>query len=146
VATLRIHATIASGYIWKQEVHMTTTNADLVLNALTELFIKRDLTAIERHWSASYRQHNPLIPDGREQLAAFAAHLPDGFRYEPGVVVAHGDHVMIHGRYTGWGPAPVVAVDIFRIENGKLAEHWDVAQEEVPPLATKSGRSMFTGR
>jgi predicted SnoaL-like aldol condensation-catalyzing enzyme len=125
---------------------MSTTNADLVVTALTELFVRRDATAIERHWSASYRQHNPLIPDGREHLAAFAAHLPESFRYEPGLVVANGDHVMIHGRYTGWGPKPVVAVDIFRIENGKLAEHWDVAQEEVPAPATQSGRPMFTGR
>jgi predicted SnoaL-like aldol condensation-catalyzing enzyme len=125
---------------------MTTNHADLVLTALTELFIHRDPSAIERHWSPSYRQHNPLIPDGREHLAAFAAHLPEGFRYEPGLVVANGDHVMIHGRYHGWGPKPVVAVDIFRIEGGKLAEHWDVAQEEVPAADTKSGRTMFTGR
>jgi predicted SnoaL-like aldol condensation-catalyzing enzyme len=124
---------------------MTTTNADLVRTALTELFIRRDTTAVERHWSTSYRQHNPLIPDGREHLAAFAAHLPESFRYEPGLVVANGDYVMIHGRYTGWGPNPVVAVDIFRIEAGKLAEHWDVAQEEVPAAASKSGRPMFTG-
>jgi predicted SnoaL-like aldol condensation-catalyzing enzyme len=125
---------------------MTTTHADLVLTALTELFIHRDAGAIERHWSPSYRQHNPLIPDGREHLAAFAAHLPEDFRYEPGLVVANGDHVMIHGRYLGWGPKPVVAVDIFRVEGGKLAEHWDVAQEEVPAGATKSGRPMFTAR
>jgi predicted SnoaL-like aldol condensation-catalyzing enzyme len=52
---------------------------------------------------------------------------------------------MIHGRYTGWGPKPMVAVDIFRIQDGKLAEHWDVLQEEVPAGAAKGGRSMFTG-
>ena len=39
---------------------------------------------------------------------------------------------MIHGRNTGWTPKPVVAVDIFRIVGGKLVEHWDVMQEEVP--------------
>ena len=123
---------------------MPATNADLVRTALTELFIHRDATAVERHWSTSYRQPTPLIPDGREHLAAFAAHLPETFRYEPGLVVANGEYVMIHGRYTGWGPKPVVAVDIFRVESGKLAEHWDVAQEEVPAAATKSGRPMFT--
>ncbi len=37
---------------------------------------------------------------------------------------------MIHGRYTGWGPKPMVAVDIFHVEGGKLVEHWDVMQEE----------------
>ena len=50
-----------------------------------------------------------------------------------------GDYVMIHGRYTGWGPKPMFAVDIFRIQDGKLAEHWDVLQEEVPAGAAKSG-------
>jgi predicted SnoaL-like aldol condensation-catalyzing enzyme len=124
---------------------MTKTNADLVLTAVTELFVHRDPTAIERHWSPSYRQHNPLIPDGREHLAALTAQLPEAFRYEPGLVVANGEYVMVHGRYTGWGPQPVLAVDIFRIEDGKLAEHWDVVQEEVPAAATKSGRPMFTG-
>ncbi len=73
------------------------------------------------------------------------AALPDDFRYEPGLVVAEGDYAMIHGRYTGWSPKPIVGVDIFRIADGKLAEHWDVLQEEVPAAATESGRSMFTG-
>ncbi|MFC8093440.1 hypothetical protein [Streptomyces sp. NPDC057301] len=50
----------------------------------------------------------------------------------------------IHGRYTGYAAKPLVAVDIFRIEGGKLAEHWDVLQEEVPAGDTKSGRSMLT--
>ena len=120
-------------------------NADLVLTAVTELFVNRDTSAVERYWSDSYLQHNPGIPDGRADLAGLVAELPDDFRYEPGLVVAEGDYVMIHGRYTGWGPEPIVGVDIFRIADGKLAEHWDVLQEEVPAAATKSGRSMFTG-
>jgi predicted SnoaL-like aldol condensation-catalyzing enzyme len=48
---------------------------------------------------------------------------------------------MIHGRYMGIGPKPMIAVDIFRIVEGKTAEHWDVLQEEV--TATVSGNSMF---
>lgn len=52
---------------------------------------------------------------------------------------------MIHGRYTGFGPKPIIAVDIFRVAEGKLAEHWDVLQEEVPAEATASGRPMFAG-
>jgi predicted SnoaL-like aldol condensation-catalyzing enzyme len=51
---------------------------------------------------------------------------------------------MVHGRYTGWGPKPMVAVDIFRVENGKVAEHWDVMQEEVPAGQTASGNPMFS--
>jgi predicted SnoaL-like aldol condensation-catalyzing enzyme len=52
--------------------------------------------------------------------------------------------VMVHGRYVGFGPKPMIAVDIFRVANGKLAEHWDVLQEEVPASATASGNPMFT--
>ena len=55
-----------------------------------------------------------------------------------------GDYVVIHGRYVGWGPKPVVAVDIFRVANGKIAEHWDVIQEEVPAAQTANGNSMLT--
>src|SRR5262245_33072073 len=125
---------------------MSTTNGELVLRAVTEQFVNRDTSAVERYWSESYRQHNPEIPDGRGHLGAIAASLSDDFRYEPGLVVADGGYVMIHGRYTGWGPKPMVGVDIFRVdEDGKLAEHWDVLQEEVPAEATKSGRSMITG-
>jgi predicted SnoaL-like aldol condensation-catalyzing enzyme len=60
------------------------------------------------------------------------------------MVVADGDLVMVHGRYVGWGPKPMVAVDIFRVANGKLAEHWDVLQDDVPADKTASGNSMFT--
>ena len=70
--------------------------------------------------------------------------LPEGFRYEPGMVVAEGSIVMIHGRYVGWAPEPMVAVDIFRVENGRLVEHWDVMQAEVPAHETKSKNAMFT--
>jgi len=66
-----------------------------------------------------------------------------GLTYEPCMAVADGDLVMVHGRYTGWGPKPMVAVDIFRVENGKVAEHWDVMQEEVPAANTASGNAMF---
>jgi len=54
---------------------------------------------------------------------------------------------MVHGRYIGWAEKPLVAVDIFRVRNGKLVEHWDVMQEEVPASATASGNpcSPFLG-
>ena len=72
------------------------------------------------------------------------ANLGSDFKYEPGMVIAEGDYVMIHGRYIGWAPKPLVAVDIFRVVDGKLVEHWDVMQEEVPAGQTASGNAMFT--
>ena len=118
-------------------------NKDLVSKAMTELFVNRDVSAVERYWGSTYLQHNPTIADGLDDLPKVIKALPATFKYEPGVIVADGDLVMIHGRYTGWGPKPMVVVDIFRVKDGKLVEHWDVMQEEVPAASTKSGRPMF---
>ena len=64
--------------------------------------------------------------------------MPATFTYEPGMVVAEGDLVMIHGRYSGWRPKPMIAVDIFRVKDGKLVEHWDVLQEKCPPARRRA--------
>ena len=119
-------------------------NKKLVSNAMHELFVTRNAEkAIRLYFGKPYLQHNPTIPDGAEDLPKVIASLPANFKYEPGVIVADGDLVMIHGRYTGWGPKPLVTVDIFRVKKGKLVEHWDVMQEDVPASDTKSGRPMF---
>lgn len=119
-------------------------NKALVLDVLTAVFVKRDASVVERHFARDYIQHNPAIPTGRDAIAGLVGQLGPDFRYEPGMVTAEGDLVMVHGRYTGWGPKPMVAIDIFRVADGKLAEHWDVMQEEVPAQLTKSGNAMFT--
>lgn len=119
-------------------------NKTLVRSAMNELFVKRDPeTAVRRYFGNPYLQHNPTIGDGADDLPKIVHALPANFRYQPGVVVADGELVMIHGLYTGWGPKPLVTVDIFRVKKGKLVEHWDVMQEEVPASKTKSGRPMF---
>ena len=119
------------------------TNKALVLEAMTGVFVKRDAAYVDRYFDASYRQHNPAIPNGPEAIKGLLPMLNPELKYEQGMVVAEGDLVMVHGRYTGWGPKPMVAVDIFRVANGKLVEHWDVMQEEVPAAQTQSGNSMF---
>lgn len=122
----------------------TAANKALAIEAITGAFIKRDVTILEKLFGDDYIQHNPTIPNGRGSIPAVIRALPADFRYEMGLVVAEGEYVMIHGRYTGWAPKPVVAVDIFRIVDGKLVEHWDVMQEEVPAEKTVSGNAMFT--
>jgi predicted SnoaL-like aldol condensation-catalyzing enzyme len=119
-------------------------NKKLVSNAMHELFVTRDAEkAVRLYYGKSYLQHNPMMADGADDLPKVVASLPANFKYEPGIIVADGDMVMAHGRVTGWGPKPLVVVDIFRVKNGKLVEHWDVMQEEVPASQTKSGRPMF---
>ena len=127
----------------------TTTNATaankaLVLAGIKGVFIDRDPTVLDHLFSNDYRQHNPQIPNGTAAIRALLKNLPADFKYEPGLVVADGDYVIIHGRYIGWGSKPLVAVDIFRVANGKIAEHWDVMQEEVPAAQSANGNSMLT--
>lgn len=121
----------------------TEANKALVLAGIKGVFIDRDPSAVDRLFSADYRQHNPQIPNGPAAIKALLGNLSRDFKYEPGLVMADGDYVSIHGRYTGWGPKPMIAVDIFRVANGKIAEHWDVMQEEVPAAQSANGNSMF---
>ena len=122
---------------------MTKSNKEIAPEVLKRAFIDRDPTVVEQYFGANYKQHNPVIPDGPSAIAEIIPTLT-ALTYEPGTAVADGDLVMVHGRYTGWGPKPMVAVDIFRIENGKVVEHWDVMQEEVSAADTPSGNAMFT--
>jgi len=119
------------------------TNKQVVLKVLKGAFIERDPTVVDRYFSPDYVQHNPVIPNGPRAIANLIPTLTT-LSYEIGMVVAEGDLVMVHGRYVGWGPKPLVAVDIFKVKNGKVVEHWDVMQEEVPASATASGNPMFT--
>lgn len=120
-----------------------TANETLVLKAMDEVFNQRDPAAVARYWGTTYVQHNPGIPNGTEGLLGLIKSLGPGFRYEPGMIASRGDIVTLHGRYLGWGPKPMIAVDIFRVRDGRLVEHWDVIQPEVPADQTRSGNAMF---
>jgi predicted SnoaL-like aldol condensation-catalyzing enzyme len=65
-------------------------------------------------------------------------------KYEPGLIVAEGYFVILHGRFSGMGlPVNWIAADILRIENGILVEHWDVIQDEATREQSKSKLPMF---
>jgi predicted SnoaL-like aldol condensation-catalyzing enzyme len=119
-------------------------NKALVLKAFDTLFNKRDYAAAERFWSDRYIQHSAHIAPGREGLFNLIRSLPDTLRYENQVTVAEGDYVIAHGRFSGNGrPVAWIAADIVRIEDGKLAEHWDVLQDEATEAQSVSGLPMF---
>ena len=122
---------------------MALSNKEIALTVLRGAFIDRDPGVVEKFFAPTYTQHNPSIPNGPAPIPGLIASLGRDFSYEPGMAAAEGDLVMVHGRYVGWGPKPMIAVDIFRVADGKVAEHWDVMQEEVPASATASGNPMF---
>ena len=122
------------------------TNKELVLTAVVDVFNKRDLSAFDKYFTKNYIQHNPLVPDGLDAVRTWVSGLPKEFRYEPGVITESDNIVMIHARLNNLYGKTYIAVDIFRVENGKLAEHWDVLQEEVPAEKSANGNSMFPAK
>ncbi len=122
----------------------TEQNKALVLEAFDTLFNRRDYEAAARFWSDRYVQHSAHIAPGRAGLFDLIKAAPATLRYEPGLILAEGDHVIVHGRFSGHGrPAAWIAADILRIEDGVLAEHWDVLQDEATEVQSQSGLPMF---
>lgn len=119
-------------------------NRALVLEAFDTLFNLRDYDAAARFWSDRYIQHSAHIEPGRDGLFNLIRSLPATLRYEHQLVVAEGDYVILHGRFSGNGrPVAWIAADIVRIEDGCLAEHWDVLQDEATEAESRSGLPMF---
>src|SRR5712672_482824 len=116
----------------------------LVLEAFDTLFNKRDYAAAERFWSPDYIQHSAHIAPGREGLFNLIKSVPPTLKYEPGMIVAEGDVVIVHGRFSNLGlPVNWIAADIVRIQKGILVEHWDVIQDEATEEQSKSKAPMF---
>jgi predicted SnoaL-like aldol condensation-catalyzing enzyme len=121
-------------------------NKTRVLEAFEALFNKRDFDAAERFWSPNYIQRSAHIAPGREGLFKLVSSMPETLRYENQLIIAEGDYVMAHGRFTGMGrPAAWIAADVIRFEDGLLKEHWDVLQDEATEAESVSGLPMFGG-
>ncbi len=119
-------------------------NKALVLEAFETLFNRRDYPAAERYWSPNYIQHSAHIPPGREGLFDLIKSLPSTLKYEHGTIVAEGNFVIVHGRFSNLGlPVNWIAADIVRLEDGFLVEHWDVIEDQATRAQSKSGNPMF---
>jgi predicted SnoaL-like aldol condensation-catalyzing enzyme len=119
-------------------------NKALALEALDTLFNKRDYVSAERYWSPQYIQHSAHIAPGRDGLFDLVKSLAPTLKYQAGTIVAEGDFVIVHGRFSDFGlPVNWIAADILRIQNGIFVEHWDVIQDEATEAQSKSGAPMF---
>ena len=118
-------------------------NKRLVLEAFDTLFNQRDYASAQKFWSPHYIQHSAHIEPGRDGLFNLVRTLPPTLKYEPGTIVADGDFVIVHGRFSGFLPVNWIVADILRVEDGMLVERWDVIQDEATREESKSKAPMF---
>jgi predicted SnoaL-like aldol condensation-catalyzing enzyme len=106
-------------------------NKALVLVALDTLFNERDYRVAKQYWSPSLTLHSAHLAPGRCGLFEFVKAAPATLRYEPGLILANDNYVIVHGRISGHrGPRNWIIATILRIEDGCVAEQWEVVQEE----------------
>ena len=113
-----------------------------VLAAIEGLFGRRDLAAIPDYFGPEYTQHSALAPDGLDGLRRLVVGFPPAFRYEPARVLAEGGLVVTQGLYSGFGPGPVLGFDVWRVEEGRIVEHWDALGPVSDPAAEVAGSAV----
>ena len=116
-----------------------------VLEALENTLVAGDVDAVDQYFATDIIQHNELFANGIEAQKGVVAFLAGNgnFSAEYVRVIADDDIVAIHARYEGFGETPVIGFDVFRVEDGKIAEHWDNLIPEAAP--NPSGRSQIDG-
>lgn len=115
-------------------------NKILVLNFYQEMFGDKDISAVDRYILPTYIQHNPHVADGADAFKKAAAIWFKGApktKIDVQQIAAEGDLVFIHIKTRNPDDSYTSTIDIFRIQNGKIAEHWDV-HEKVPEHAANA--------
>lgn len=120
-----------------------STLKEQAINYLNAVFNEKNLEKVETFWKDDMIQHNPSMPNGLDVLRGFITSEDNQISYEPGIAMEEGNIVAVHGRYSNWFGKTMIAVDYFRVEDGKFIEHWDVMQEEVPASEAVNGNAMF---
>ena len=136
----------ACGVATGAEPSQAERNKQLVLTAYQGLFGDHDLTVINKYWAEDYIQHNPYMSDGRDSIKTYVRKL--GIENWPRTqvkvlrVAADGDLVFLQTVQPKMAQSPeMVIVDIFRVANGKIAEHWDTMQ--AVPANASNPRPMY---
>ena len=118
-------------------------NKELLIEGFNTLFNKHDFAAAEKLWSPDYVQHSGHIPPGREGLFALVKAFPPGTTWSHGIIMAEGDFVMVHSKYSISDGSALIVVDIMRMKDGIFMEHWDVSEGSLTEAESKSKRPMF---
>lgn len=108
---------------------------DLIIN-------KKDFESAKKYIGNRYKQHNPFVADGPEGLRAFIEYLKTDFpdaHSEVKKIIAEGDYVVLHVHSRRTPTLQRAIIEIFRLENGKIDEHWDVVQQIPETSANPNG-------
>ncbi len=124
-------------------------NKELLKNMVADVFVARDASAVDTYFTESYIQRNPMLPSGSAAIKKFLSKPEDASETDTPPtelhrVIGEGDLVATHSTYYNFGATPLVAFDVFRIEDGKIAEHWD----NLTPLRAEpnsAGRTQVDG-
>lgn len=123
------------------------TPKELVLAVFMAAFVDHDPEAARQHVAPGYIQHNPQVETGAEGLINLIPIIEQsGMTATTHRVITEGDMVVLHNTYDNadaFGASSLAAFDVFRVEDGKVAEHWDNLQPI--PETTMSGRGMTDG-
>jgi predicted SnoaL-like aldol condensation-catalyzing enzyme len=142
--------TLVSRSYWKNlmsdETHKREENKRIVTEFYRTALFEGDVDkAVRLHGGETYTQHTPFAANGFDGLRNYVKWIVDKYpstRGEIKRVFADGDHVILHCHYTGFfGKNGDAIIDIFRVEAGKVVEHWDVIQ--AIPDSSLNDNTMF---
>ena len=145
-ATAALSAALISSASLTASFADTAANKQIVIDGLSATLMQGNADAVDTYFADPYIQHNPMAGSGVDALKGLLGKLPanpEGV-FAPARIIAEGDLVVTHAVYENLGPVPLVAFDVFRIDNGKIVEHWD----NLIPLAEEpnpSGRTQLDG-
>lgn len=120
-------------------------NKAFVLEALENTLLAGDVEAVDQYFAKDIIQHNEMFANGIEAQKGVIGFLAGNgnFKADYVRVIADDDIVAVHARYEGFGETAMIAFDVFRVEDGKIAEHWDNLIPEAAP--NPSGRTQIDG-
>jgi predicted SnoaL-like aldol condensation-catalyzing enzyme len=137
-ATARSAASHPVSSLTRQEA----ANKALVSYVYDQMFNDFNTSVIDKYVRPDYIQHNPTVANGSDALRALVESLPPDSHHTVEHVIADGDLVLFQTDLVITpGTKGLATIDVFRVQNGKIAEHWDTLQQE--PEQTASGNDMF---
>lgn len=126
----------------------SASNLDLVKGALTKMFDQSNASLVDKYYRDDYKQHSPHINDGKPGLVSAIKGMKDNnvsIKRDIIRTLVEGDLVYVQSRVSFADGPPKVVVDLFKVQQGKISEHWDVVQDEIPKAKSANGNSMLDG-